>query len=198
MQAKLKCGVLLLLCASAASAQMYRWKDAHGVTHFSDTPPATSAPVAKIDSRPGASAAPGLPFALAQAVKNNPVTLYTTAQCAACDQARALLQTRGIPYAEKTVSNANDHAALRLAGGASQLPLLLIGPGKFTGFEQATWDAALTAANYPLQAMLPPDYRQTPPRPAALPSNVETRGIDDEETRRPQLPAPKAAPDFQF
>jgi glutaredoxin len=198
MQARLKCGVLLLLCAGAASAQMYRWKDAHGVTHFSDTPPAASVPVAKIDRRVEPSPAPGLPFALAQAVKNNPVTLYTTAQCAACDQARAMLQARGIPYVEKTVGNANDHAALRLAGGASQLPLLLIGPGKFIGYEQATWDAALTAANYPLQAMLPPDYRPVPPGPAAPAADAGTRRGDEDEARRAQLPAPKATPDFQF
>ena len=198
MQARLKCGLLLLLCAGAASAQMYRWKDAHGVTHFSDTPPATSVPVAKIDSRINASAAPGLPFALAQAVKSNPVTLYTTAQCAACDQARTLLQTRGIPYAEKTVSNVSDHAALRQAGSASQLPLLLIGPGKFIGYEQATWDAALTAANYPVQAMLPPDYRQAPPRPAAPTTDAGTRVVDQDDAGKSQLPAPKAAPDFQF
>jgi len=198
MQAKLKCGLLLLLCAGAASAQIYRWKDARGVTHFSDMPPAASVPVAKIDSRVGASSAPGLPFALARAVKSNPVTLFTTAQCAACDQGRAMLQTRGIPYAEKTVSNANDHAALRQAGSVSQLPLLLVGSGKFIGYEQTTWDAALTAANYPLQAMLPPDYRQTPPRPAAPTSDAGTRAVDENDARRTPLPEPKAAPDFQF
>lgn len=198
MQAKWKCGLLLLLCAGAASAQVYRWKDAQGVTHFSDKPPASSVPVAKIDSRAGPSSAPDLPFVLARAVKTNPVTLYTTAQCAPCDQARAMLQTRGIPYAEKTVSNANDHLALRQAGGASQLPLLLIGPGKFIGYEQTTWDAALTAANYPLQAMLPPDYRQSPPGPAALASDAGTAVVDANDAKLPQLPAPKAAPDFQF
>lgn len=197
MQAKLKCGLLLLLCAGVASAQIYRWKDANGVTHFSDTPPA-SVPATTISPTAAAEATAALPFQLAQAIRNHPVTLYTTAQCAACDQGRALLQARGVPHAEKTVSNASDHAALRQISGASQLPLLLVGRSKFIGYEQSTWDAALTAASYPLQSMLPPDYRQSAPKPAApLQIDAMPRAGDDDAKVRP-LPAPSAAPEFQF
>jgi glutaredoxin len=197
MQAKLKCGLLLVLCAGAASAQIYRWKDANGVTHFSDTAPA-SVPAVKIDVPASTEATPALPYELALAIKNHPVTLYTTAQCAACDQGRALLQARGIPYAEKTVSNAGDHAALRQVGGASQLPLLLVGRSKFIGYEQVTWDAALTTANYPPQSMLPSDYRPSAPMPAAsLPIDAAPRPSDGDGKAR-SLPSPSAAPNFQF
>jgi glutaredoxin len=197
MQAKRMCALFLVLCAAVASAQVYRWKDAQGITHFSDTPPATSVPATKIDIQTAPSSTPALPFALAQAVKEHPITLYTTTQCAACDQGRALLQSRGIPYLEKTVSNAADHAALRQAGGASQLPLLLVGRSKFIGYEQATWDAALTAARYPLQSMLPPDYRQGAPS-AAAPLPIDGGTGDGEDGKPRALPAPRAAPNFQF
>jgi glutaredoxin len=197
MQAKLKWGLLLLLCTTAASAQIYRWKDANGVTHFSDTPPA-SVPAVKIAPPASAEATAALPFELALAVKNHPVTLYTTAQCAACDQGRALLQARGIPYAEKTVGNVSDHAALRQVSGASQLPLLLVGRSKFIGYEQSTWDAALTGANYPPQSMLPPNYRQTVPKPAgALPIDA-LPGPSDDGGKARALPSPSAPPNFQF
>ncbi len=197
MQAKLKCGLLLVLCAGAASAQIYRWKDANGVTHFSDTPPA-SLPATRIAPPVSAEATQALPFQLVLAIKDHPITLYTTAQCAACDQGRALLQARGIPYAEKTVGNASDHAALRQISGASQLPLLLVGRSKFIGYEQSTWDAALTAANYPLESILPSDYRQPAPKPAAaLQLDAAPRPSDDDGKAR-ALPAPKAAPNFQF
>eukprot|EP01036_Dinobryon_divergens_P014582 gene14582-19714_t len=36
-------GLALLACASTASAQMYKWKDAKGVTHYTDTPPPANA-----------------------------------------------------------------------------------------------------------------------------------------------------------
>lgn len=211
MQAKRMCALFLalflVLCAAVSSAQVYRWKDSQGITHFSDTPPAV--PAMKIDLQPSASSAPALPFALAQALKDHPVTLYTTPQCAACDQGRALLQERGIPYLEKTVRNAADHAALRQAGGASQLPLLLVGRSKFIGYEQSTWDAALTAASYPLQSMLPPNYKQAAPEPAAPEpaapgpaalgpaAPLSINGGTGAGEPGP-LPAPRAAPNFQF
>jgi hypothetical protein len=99
MQAKRMCALFLVLCAGVTSAQVYRWKDPQGITHFSDTPPAV--PAMKIEIQPSASSAPALPFALAQALKDHPVTLYTTTQCAACDQGRTLLQERGIPISKK-------------------------------------------------------------------------------------------------
>jgi len=33
------CGLLLFASASAAATDMYKWKDANGVTHYSETPP---------------------------------------------------------------------------------------------------------------------------------------------------------------
>ena len=201
MQAKRMCALFLVLCAGASSAQVYRWKDSQGITHFSDTPPAASVPATKIDGTEAANFAPALPFALARAIKDHPVTLYTTSQCAACDQGRALLQARGIPSQEKTVSTAADHAVLRQAGGASQLPLLLVGRSKFIGYEQATWDAALTKANYPLQSMLPSDYRQGAPSAAApLPIDGGSgSGTGTGQDGKPRvLPAPRATPNFQF
>ena len=199
MQSTLKFALLLCVCAGVASAQVYRWKDAKGVTHFSDTPPTSSITPDKIDTRapPDGATAPELPFEVALAVKNHPVTLYTTGQCAACDQGRALLRARGIPYVEKTVTNANDHAALRQAGGALQLPLLLVGSSKYVGFEQATWDAALTAARYPAQTMLRPDYQ--PPAPVAAAQSFDTPPATPlGDNKRPVLPPPKPAPHFQF
>ncbi|MFT5644564.1 MAG: glutaredoxin [Janthinobacterium sp.] len=200
MHSTLKFALLLCLCIGAANAQVYRWKDAKGVTHFSDTPPAASVTVDKIDSRgpPEPQATSGLPFEVALAVKNHPVTLYTTSQCDACDQGRMMLQARGIPYVEKTVSNASDHAALRQAGGASQFPLLLIGSSKYVGFEQSRWDLALTAARYPVKNMLRSDYQSPPPAAAALPSAQPGTMAPAEDAGRQSLPPPRAAPNFQF
>jgi glutaredoxin len=209
-------GLMLNLCAGVAGAQVYRWKDANGVTHFSDMPPAAAAAsVEKMNDRPAQDdeALPnspyGLPYEVALAASNHPVTLYATSQCAACDQGRTMLQTRGIPYVEKTVTNASDQAALRKAGGALLLPLLLIGNSKYTGFEQASWDSALTAANYPKQNMLRPDYQPPKPIPAAAgpaPTQSDSSAAQTQTTpttqandqRRPKLPALKAAPSFQF
>ncbi|MEC5162742.1 MULTISPECIES: glutaredoxin family protein [unclassified Janthinobacterium] len=195
-------GALLLACAGAADAQVYKWKDAKGVTHFSDTPPPAATAKVELKSFGGGAAAAALPFELAEAAKNHPVTLYTTEQCEACDQGRAMLRARGIPFAEKTVGSAADQAALKQAGGASQLPLLLVGRKKYTGFEQGAWDGALSAAAYPAQRMLPAGYRQAPATPAApRPQPVDTEATAAaaaEQGRRDQAQEAKPAGDFQF
>jgi hypothetical protein len=197
-------GLALLACASTASAQMYKWKDAKGVTHYTDTPPPANAVPLKAFST--AASQPALPAELAAAVQSRPVTLYTTANCAGCDQGRTLLQTRGIPYTEKTVNSVDDHAALKRAGSAGQLPLLLVGRGKQIGFEAETWTTLLSEAGYPAQAMLPAGYGNPAPAPAApppAPSAQErelaaSKAAAEQAQRERRLPPINAAPDFRF
>jgi glutaredoxin len=170
-------GLMLLLCAAGAQAQMYKWVDDKGVTHFSDQPPPPNAKKVSQKDIGSAGSGPALPYELAEAVRNFPVTLYTSGGCSACDQGRALLQSRGIPFKEKTVSSDEDHALLIQAGSQGQVPLLLVGPTKLLGFEAGQWNGALTDANYPAAARLPAGYQQAKAETAAPrgPSAAERR-----------------------
>jgi glutaredoxin len=127
-------------------------------------------------AQPQAMPAPtaALPYELARTVQASPVLLYTTAHCEACDQGRALLVTRGVPFSERTVGTREDEQRLRELSGKTELPLLLIGKRQIGGFEEAAWHEALTAASYPLASQLPPGYRQEPAQAAAPPP---TKGV---------------------
>ncbi len=199
--------VLLLLGAGPAGAQVYKWVDGKGVTHYSDTPPpaapaGTRVEIKSFDTGPQAE----LPQELAEAVRHRPVTLYSTSPCDICDQARAMLRARGIPYTEKTVTTPEDRAVLNRAGGNGHLPLLLVGRTKQIGYEQNSWDVLLSEAGYPTQNMLPPDYRQAAPVPAAPPPQpsakeqaaAAAKAAADEAARLKKLPPINATPDFQF
>ncbi|WP_295991206.1 glutaredoxin family protein [Rugamonas sp.] len=202
---------LLLLAALAgmggAGAQVYKWVDGKGVTHYSDAPPppASKAKV-EVKSFAGGGANPELPFELAEAAKNRPVTLYTTAQCDACNEARAMLMARGIPFREKTVATADDQAALKKAGSAGQLPLLLVGRSKQIGYEATAWGALLSEAGYPAEKMLPPNYQNGGAAPAAPPpqpspeaqARAAAKAAAEEAARSQPLPAANAPPGFQF
>ena len=204
-------GLVLLLGAAGAQAQMYKWVDEKGVTHFSDQPPPAN--VKKVDQKPlETSSGPPLPFELAEAVRNFPVTLYTSGACAACDQGRKLLTTRGIPFKEKTVSNDDDHAKLAEAGSQGQVPLLVVGRNKLIGFEASQWNDALTNANYPTSRKLPAGYRQgpaetaasrgpTPDQKAADAARVAAAAKEErdaEERIKRKLEQDKDKPQFQF
>jgi glutaredoxin len=197
-------GLALLLCAAGASAQMFKWTDAKGVVHFSDQPPAGNNSKVELKSFGSGGNEVELPYGLAEAARNKPVVLYTTAQCESCDQGRALLRQRGIPFSEKTVTSNEEQQKLKEAGSVGQLPLLLVGSGKRIGFEPGAWNAALTEAAYPEQRMLPANYQYpvavsaapaAPPRPLAR--NV-ARAQQAEAGVRPKAPPSDAPPGFQF
>jgi glutaredoxin len=161
-------GLALLVLAEAAAAQVYKWKDEHGATHYGDAPPPrVKSELLETDKQTPVQA-PILPDELARAAQAAPVVLYTTARCDACDQGRALLRARGIPFSERTVNTAQDQQQLQQAGGGkNELPLLLVGSRTMTGFQAAAWQEALTSAAYPRQKMLPPTYQFAAPVPAA-------------------------------
>ncbi|MES2755732.1 MAG: glutaredoxin family protein [Pseudomonadota bacterium] len=204
MMRKMSVGLALLACTAGASAQMFKWTDAKGVVHFSDKPPPGN--VSKVERKASAGGAQGvqLPYALAQAARKSPVVLYTSSPCAPCDQGRALLQKRGIPFSEKTVASNEDQQKLSEAGGSIQVPLLLVGGAKRQGFEAGEWNDALTAAAYPARGMLPASYKNPAAEPAAPPPPPRPLARDvapeapAEAPRRPPATAPDTPPGFKF
>jgi glutaredoxin len=199
--------IALLLATGAAQAQLYRWVGPDGKVTYSDTPPPSSArQVETKNLEGGGPSTSGLPYELAQAVKNNPVTLYTTAKCAPCEDARSMLKTRGIPYAEKTVNTNDDILKLKQIAGDQQLPVLTVGSRKQKGFDSNTWDAMLNEGGYPQSNRLPPNYHNPPPeaaapkaKPAAAPQAAAPAERPSADTL-PDTPPPagNAPPGFRF
>lgn len=196
--------IALLASTAAMAQQMYKWTGADGKVNYTDTPPPASAKRAETKAVDGAgSPVENLPYEVAQAVKASPVTLYTTTTCAACDTARTFLKKRGIPFAEKTVTTAEDAEQLKQAGGDGSLPLLTIGRAKQIGFEGGAWNGALNAAGYPESSKLPPSYRNPQATAAAPIVAKEVKSIAKVEPAPPAERSPKAIndkapPGFRF
>lgn len=162
---------LHLLCAVAALAALpapawavYKVVGPDGSVTFTDQPPLTR-PSTRVET--GGPRPASLPPELARAVARYPVTLYTTADCDACDQARELLLHRGVPFTERTVTTESDLTAYqRIAGHTRSAPLLTIGQTRLpVGFQPSAWTTALDAAGYPRSSVLPQGW----PHPAATP-----------------------------
>jgi len=163
--------VALALAAHGAWAQqMYRHVGPDGRVSYSDQPPATgsASPSAATTgtARSGpASAGAGLPYELRQTASRYPVVLYTDKDCAPCASARTMLNQRGIPFTERTVSTNEDTQALVRISGESSLPFATIGSQQMKGYSEAEWVQYLDAAGYPKTSQLPPGYRQAPASP---------------------------------
>jgi len=189
---------LVLGCSGALAQQMYKWKDGEGVVHYSDTPPPAREKKVEVKDFSGASTpmtpAVPLPYALAQAVKNFPVTVYTTASCTPCDQAKTALRDRGVPFTEKTVSTEADRARLAQASGKSTVPFIEVGRKTLSGYAAGELQSALTAATYPLTKRLPAGY-QNPPVQSAAPAAVPVaRQVEAPVDNPALLQAPPPSP----
>lgn len=162
---------LALLAALPVMAQgVYRIVGPDGRVTFSDQPPPaanarpSSGPSGAAPAAPATGGAP-LPFELRQTASRYPVVLYTGENCAPCNAGRNLLNSRGIPYTEKTINTSEDAEALRRLNSDATLPFLTIGGQKLRGYLETEWTQYLDAAGYPKQSALPPGYRRPAPTP---------------------------------
>lgn len=189
---------LSLSAALPAAAQgVYRIVGPDGRVTFSDKPPPASnaAPAARAGS--GSGSAPGaaaLPFELRQVVSRYPVILYTGNDCAPCNSGRNLLNARGIPYTEKTVTTPEDIEALKRLAGEASLPFLSIGTQRLRGFSDTEWTQYLNAAGYPAQSALPSSFRRAAPSPlvATTPATPAGGGSPAAADAGAQAPTPPA------
>lgn len=158
-----------LLAAGLAHAETYRWLDADGRVHYSDSPPPRTAQQVERKHLTGnVVQGDALSYSEQLATKNFPVTLYTAANCGApCDDGRKLLAGRGVSYKEVQVIDEASRAALKAASGSDGVPVLTVGRDARQGYEQSAWHAALDAAGYPRSGARNAARRNAPPAKAA-------------------------------
>ena len=191
-------GLVIGLAAAPVLAQgVYRIVGPDGRVTYSDQPPPANVnarPVGSATANSAASANAQLPFELRQVSSRYPVTLYTSADCAPCNSGRNLLNSRGVPYVEKTVNTAQDTEALKRLSGETSLPFLTIGTQQIKGYSDAEWTQFMDAAGYPKQSVLPASYRRAAAAPLVVvrtePSPNATPGPASPST----APAPGAVP----
>jgi glutaredoxin len=175
----------------ANAQQIYRIVGPDGRITFSDQPPLDSskaATPAKAVALTGAGSSgnAALPFELRQVASRYPVTLYSAPSCVPCGAGRAMLSSRGVPFAEKTVTTNDDIEALkRMSAGAATLPVLTIGGQQLRGFSEAEWTQFLDAAGYPKTSLLPPSYTRPLPAPLVV--------VQDQTAASPASDAPAAS-----
>jgi glutaredoxin len=152
-----------LVMGAAQAGHVYRWVGADGKVQYSDTPPPPGAKNVEQKRVEGNLPESGtLPYAVREAAKKFPVTLYVTNCGELCDKAREHLKRRGIPYAEKNPAQSQaEREALNKILGSVEVPTLVVGRSPTKGYEAGLWDAALDAAGYP---KLNPLMRSSPPK----------------------------------
>ena len=173
---------VLLAIALPAHAAMYKWVDAQGGVQYSDTPPpAGTKGVEERKVTGNVIPTAGTPYAVQEAAKRNPVTLWMHDCGDLCNRARDYLAGRGIPHTVRNPARADEQNAWKKASaGENAVPLLVIGASRpLKGFQEPEWSVALDAAGYPRGApslkpqAIPPASDPAAPRPAAQPGEQQ-------------------------
>lgn len=177
---------VMLAAQTASAAQLYRWVDDKGRVEWRDTPPPPNAKnVERRTIESSVIETSTLPYSVQQAVRNFPVTLYTSNCGEGCDKARAHLTRRGVPFTQK---NPQDDVAgyKKLTNGGMEVPLLYIGKEQLKGYLETSWDSALDIAGYPRQPV--PGYAA--PKPPAAPVAAKPAPAPQGAAPQPQAAAP--------
>lgn len=181
----------IAIAAGSALAQQYRWTDQQGRVHYTDTPPPPSAKDVRKKGAPPPAGTPVVPFDLARAQKESPVTLYTHPSCEqTCQFARDVLNKRGVPFDEVVVSTAQALEQLKALSGNNHVPVLTVGSRVEKEVSLGTYNAALDAGGYPKEGLLPPRKQAAP---GFKLEDLETAGPDYRPAGQ-KPPAQEAAP----
>lgn len=150
--------ILSLFFTGEASAEIYRWVDENGKTHFSDTPPPdgeTAAkryvpPAANVDSTPVPTYTPKASGDYTQKKKRKrrgkkaQIDLYGTDWCPACKQAKKWLNSNKIPFNDYNIERSKEaRANFRKLTSNGLIPLAVINGKKIVGFKPKSYLAAL-------------------------------------------------------
>jgi glutaredoxin len=125
---------------------------------------------------------------LQQVVSRYPVTLYTTAECSPCINARLMLTQRGVPFKELTISSIEDIIAYKKLNGDNNFPLATISAQQLKGYEEAEWTKYLDAAGYPKSSVLPRNYKN------AEATSLTPKKVAEKETAEKPAPTRAARP----
>jgi glutaredoxin len=149
---------LVLAVGPVVAGNLYKWVDKDGNLHYTDQPPPPEAKTAEQKKFGDKGSDAPVSYALQQALRNFPVTLYSAAdKCGdPCNKASALLSQRGVPFTYKDAQDAAAGEELKaLTGGKVEVPVMKLGSQVVRGYEEGAWNAALDAAGYPKWAATP-------------------------------------------
>lgn len=199
----------LALVAALPAAAQYKVVGPDGRITYTDRPPSDGQQRVQQLRSDGAAVGEaaslaGLPLALRQVATRFPVMLIAGSTagadaCVPCDQARAALVARGIPFTERSVANDDDVRALQQLTGNSTVPALRVGGQMLKGYSDSDWQSTLDLAGYPKESQLPRNWRRPAavplaPRGAAASAPVDTGAAPSAPTAPPALPPERPDP----
>lgn len=142
--------VVLLIAPALSGADVYKWTDAQGRIHYSDSAPPevkTQQVKVKISSISGPAVVSTLSNPTATKTKQS-VRIFTAAWCGYCKKAKAFLNAKGVAYDEVDVETSDRGRSEFSRLGGRGVPVILVGSQRMDGFEAGALTAMLEQAGW--------------------------------------------------
>ena len=141
--------ITVLAVSTAQAEKLYKWIGKDGKISYQDKPPPEDDGVVQEKDLSG-NAHGSSSAGASEAAQKFPVILYSTTKCSPCDQARAYLKKRKVPFAEKNVSNNQPLQKEMIEKiGELSVPTLTIGGKVMKGYIESLLEGELDQAGYP-------------------------------------------------
>lgn len=126
-------------------AEIYKWTDANGKSHFSESKPANPVSVENRNELEVKSQQPTLTDNTAQAVVAPQVDIYITSWCPYCKKAMAFLRKNNIAFNAYDIEQDTNAATRKneIDPDYSGIPLAVINGVTIRGFDEETYQEAL-------------------------------------------------------
>ena len=153
MKNRCAAGVLFaaFLCLPVSvGAELYKWIDADGKVHYSDSAP-KDRKSKRLDLKINSISGPPVVTTLRTApsagtAQTQRVRLLSTTWCGYCKKAAAYLRSRGTPFEELDVEKSSQGKREYDALGGRGVPIVLVGDRRMDGYDQTTLAAMLEGA----------------------------------------------------
>jgi len=152
--------LLVAFTSPCVGGEIFRWKDAQGVVHYSDRAeqgveaetvqlrpepepvevPAESASIKNKPAKPS-KAPPAAPVDIS-------VVMYVMPRCGYCTTARNYFRSRGVPWQEIDINASAAASRDFKAHGGTGTPLTYINGVRISGWSQGAYDRALAQSGY--------------------------------------------------
>lgn len=147
----------LALVSPAQAERVYKTVDEQGNVTYQSRPSYDGETVEERDISGGYDPSEEA-IALDRAIQFSPVTVYAIKKCKPCDQAKAQLAKRKVPFTEKDpTSDKALYKEFQELGGANVVPVIKIGDTVVSEFTTQALDEALDGAGYPKPQKENPD-----------------------------------------
>ncbi|MEZ5571513.1 MAG: glutaredoxin family protein [Halioglobus sp.] len=126
----------LLLVSGHAPAQIYKWVDSAGNTHFGDAKHTPESAKSKEIELGNINTITSVTYDTVMNSEDK-VVMYSASWCGYCKRARNYFRTHGIPFTEYDIEKSQTAAARYKELGASGVPIILYGNKRMNGFSEA-------------------------------------------------------------